>query len=140
MKRIKSKRHAALAAACLCLAGFCLAVQLAGRQAQPRYLTATLLLLALATANGLRAAARPGELEGAVQQTDERDHLLTLLASRTALGLLNALLTTGCLAALMLYGVFRRPELLAVGLTLCAVLVLLFFLILAASLYHERHS
>ena len=90
--------------------------------------------------DALRAAARLGELEGAVQQTDERDHLLTLLASRTALGLLNTLLTTGCLAALMLYGVFRRPELLAVGLTLCAVLVLLFFLILAASLYHERHS
>ena len=69
MKRIKSKRHAALAAACLCLAGLCLAVQLAGRQAQPRYLTATLLLLALATANGLRAAAR---LKGAAARRPGR--------------------------------------------------------------------
>lgn len=138
MKKIKRKKHAAMAAVCLGLAGVCLAVQSAGLR--PRHLLAALLLLAMAAANGLRAAARTGLLEAAVRHTDERDRLLTLQASRSALGLLNLLLTAGCLAALVLYGAFRRPELLAVGLTLCAVLVLLFILLLAAECWYEYHG
>ena len=133
MKKIKSKKHAALAMLCLGLAGLCLALQAAG----PRYLLSALLLLALAAVNGLRALARPGMLEEAARYADERDRLLALQASRTALRLLNGLLTAGCFAALVLYGALRRPELLAVGLTLCAVLVLLFVLLLAAVILKE---
>ena len=105
-----------------------------------RYLLTALLLLALAAVNGLRALARPGMLEVAARYADERDRFLVLQASRTALGLLNGLLTAGCFAALVLYGALRRPELLAVGLTLCAVLVLLFILVLAAECWHERRG
>ena len=136
MKKIKSKKHAALAVLCLGLAGLCLALQAAG----PRYLLSALLLLALAAVNGLRALARPGMLEEAARYADERDRFLVLQASRTALRLLNGLLTAGCFAALVLYGALRRPELLAVGLTLCAVLVLLFVLLLAAECWHERRG
>ena len=77
MKKIKSKKHAALSVLCLGLAGLCLALQAAG----PRYLLSALLLLALAAVNGLRALARQGMLEEAARYADERDRLLALQAS-----------------------------------------------------------
>ena len=138
MKKIKRKRYAALAVLCLGLAGLCLVVQAAGPS--PRHLLAALLLLALAAVNGLRALARTGILEEAARQADERDRLLILLASQAALRILNGLLAAGCFAALVLYGALRRPELLAVGLTLCGVLVVLFALVLAAQCWYERHG
>ena len=77
-------------------------------------------------------------VEELAEHTDERDRYVADRSGRAAMGLLNALLAGGCFCALLLYAAFRLPAILAVAITLCAVLALQLLLLAAANRYYEK--
>ena len=139
MKRIKSRRQLAAGVIALVLALLCFVV-MGLRSFQPRYLAAGLLALVWSSVSLSLAFSQRGLAEELAAQTDERDVYLAIKSGHTALRILNGVLWGGCLGALVLYGGLKLPVLLHVGVTLCAVQVLLLCVTLGANLYWERRG
>ena len=118
--KVKNIRHLMLGIICLVLAVICLAVGAAGGSA-PKYLISAVLLLALGAVNF------HGALKGGAEQVWNR-----------ALQVMNGLLFGGAMTALLCYAITRRALFQTVGITLCAVILTLFFVTMAANRYFER--
>ena len=139
MKRIKSRRQLAAGVIALVLALLCFVV-MGLRGFQPRYLAAGLLALIWSVVSLSLAFSQRGLAEELAAHADERDVYLAMKSGHTALRALTYLLWGGCLGALVLYGGLKLPVLLHVGITLCAVQVLLLCVTLGANLYWERRG
>ena len=66
--------------------------------------------------------------------------ILVMKSSHKALRLTNSLIEAVCLACVVLYAIFRWDVLLVVTITLCAILFLMFFILLFTNLYYESHG
>lgn len=135
-RRIRDRRALALGLTFGLAATVCLG--LLGLTRQPRFGAGGGLLAALAAFYLGAAFRRKGLLEELAEHTDERDRYVADRSGRAAMGLLNALLAGGCFCALLLYAAFRLPAILAVAITLCAVLALQLLLLAAANRYYEK--
>ena len=87
--------------------------------------------------------AKQTKLELALQQellrwTDERDRLVAMRSCQITLQVMNGLLFGGAMTALLCYAITRRALFQTVGITLCAVILTLFFVTMAANRYFER--
>ena len=124
--KVKNIRHLMLGIICLVLAVICLAVGAAGGSA-PKYLISAVLLLALGAVNF------HGALKGGAEQ-----ELLAMRSCQITLQVMNGLLFGGAMTALLCYAITRRALFQTVGITLCAVILTLFFVTMAANRYFER--
>ena len=69
---------------------------------------------------------------------DERDRLVAMRSCQITLQVMNGLLFGGAMTALLCYAITRRALFQTVGITLCAVILTLFFVTMAANRYFER--
>ena len=139
MKRVKSKYSLILAcvmAACTVL--FWVVYCFRGQEL--RFLLSGFVTFAWGVVSVYDAFHKKPIEERVAEHADERDVYLAMKAGHTALRILNCVLWGGCLGALVLYGGLKLPVLLHVGVTLCAVQVLLLFVTLGANLYWERRG
>ena len=118
------------------LAVICLAVGAAGGSA-PKYLISAVLLLALGAVN-FHGALKGGAEQELLRWTDERDRLVAMRSCQITLQVMNGLLFGGAMTALLCYAITRRALFQTVGITLCAVILTLFFVTMAANRYFER--
>ena len=114
----------------------CLAVGAAGGSA-PKYLISAVLLLALGAVN-FHGALKGGAEQELLRWTDERDRLVAMRSCQITLQVMNGLLFGGAMTALLCYAITRRALFQTVGITLCAVILTLFFVTMAANRYFER--
>ena len=121
---------------CLVLAVICLAVGAAGGSA-PKYLISAVLLLALGAVN-FHGALKGGAEQELLRWTDERDRLVAMRSCQITLQVMNGLLFGGAMTALLCYAITRRALFQTVGITLCAVILTLFFVTMAANRYFVR--
>lgn len=135
---VKNKRSIALAFLALVLAGSSLFVYIA--QGRVRFLFSSILasvwFLTLLH-QGLHTKSWAEEVAAAA---DERDVYLAMKSCQAVLRVFNLLLYAGCILAVFVYAVGKRPEALAVAVTLCGAAVALFVLGLVASRYYEKRG
>lgn len=129
--KVKNIRHLMLGIICLVLAVICLAVGAAGGSA-PKYLISAVLLLALGAVN-FHGALKGGAEQELLRWTDERDRLVAMRSCQITLQVMNGLLFGGAMTALLCYAITRRALFQTVGITLCAVILTLFFVTMAAN-------
>ncbi len=139
MKRIQNKRSFFTAVLTGILAVICLAVTIYQNQAG-RFLLAGVIALAWCAVSLYTAFARPDAAELATAAADERDRYIARKSSQAALRLFSYFLDGGCIICLCLYGIFKAPAFLTVAITLCALLVLLFFTVLLTNRYYEKRE
>ena len=122
--KIKNKR--ALASGVIATAVGILALSAWAAGAGNRFLLAAVLLAALALVNYSRSLSQKGVLEELEQQADERDRYLVMKTSHILLQITNYVLCGATFLFLVAYGAWKSPILLAVAITLCAILLFLF--------------
>lgn len=136
--KIKNKR--ALASGVIATAVGILALSAWAAGAGNRFLLAAVLLAALALVNYSRSLSQKGVLEELEQQADERDRYLVMKTSHILLQITNYVLCGATFLFLATYGAWKSPILLAVAITLCAILLFLFIgtLIINTRLEHQE--
>lgn len=136
--KIKNKR--ALASGVIATAVGILALSAWAAGAGNRFLLAAVLLAALALVNYSRSLSQKGVLEELEQQADERDRYLVMKTSHILLQITNYVLCGATFLFLTAYGAWKSPILLAVAITLCAILLFLFIgtLIINTRLEHQE--
>ncbi len=136
--KIKNKR--ALASGVIATAVGILALSAWAAGAGNRFLLAAVLLAALALVNYSRSLSQKGVLEELEQQADERDRYLVMKTSHILLQITNYVLCGATFLFLVAYGAWKSPILLAVAITLCAILLFLFIgtLIINTRLEHQE--
>ena len=136
--KIKNKR--ALASGVIATAVGILALSAWAAVAGNRFLLAAVLLAALALVNYSRSLSQKGVLEELEQQADERDRYLVMKTSHILLQITNYVLCGATFLFLVAYGAWKSPILLAVAITLCAILLFLFIgtLIINTRLEHQE--
>ena len=136
--KIKNKR--ALASGVIATAVGILALSAWAAGAGNRFLLAAVLLAALALVNYSRSLSQKGVLEELEQQADERDRYLVMKTSHILLQITNYVLCGATFLFLAACGAWKSPILLAVAITLCAILLFLFIgtLIINTRLEHQE--
>ena len=136
--KIKNKR--ALASGVIATAVGILALSAWAAGAGNRFLLAAVLLAALALVNYSRSLSQKGVLEELEQQADERDRYLVMKTSHILLQITNYVPCGATFLFLAAYGAWKSPILLAVAITLCAILLFLFIgtLIINTRLEHQE--
>lgn len=136
--KIKNKR--ALTSGVIATAVGILALSAWAAGAGNRFLLAAVLLAALALVNYSRSLSQKGVLEELEQQADERDRYLVMKTSHILLQITNYVLCGATFLFLVAYGAWKSPILLAVAITLCAILLFLFIgtLIINTRLEHQE--
>lgn len=136
--KIKNKR--ALASGVIATAVGILALSAWAAGAGNRFLLAAVLLAALALVNYSRSLSQKGVLEELEQQADERDRYLVMKTSHILLQITNYVLCGATFLFLATYGAWKSLILLAVAITLCAILLFLFIgtLIINTRLEHQE--
>lgn len=136
--KIKNKR--ALASGVIATAVGILALSAWAAGAGNRFLLAAVLLAALALVNYSRSLSQKGVLEELEQKADERDRYLVMKTSHILLQITNYVLCGATFLFLVAYGAWKSPILLAVAITLCAILLFLFIgtLIINTRLEHQE--
>lgn len=139
MKRIRNKRNLMIGVIATILSLLCFGV-LIFVKTEKRFLTTGILLLAFAAWNYVLAFSSKGVLEEIQSKADERDYFIIMKSSHMALKILNYILCIGCFSSLIVYGAVRSSICIAVASTCCAVLIVLFVVILGSNVYYERHN
>lgn len=139
MKRIKSKRNFATGVIATILSLVCFGI-LIFVETEKRFLMSGILLLAFAAWNYVIAFSNKGVLEEIERNSDERDYFIIMKSSHMAIKMLNYILCIGCFSSLIVYGAVRSDICMAVALTCCAVLIVLFLVVLGTNMYYEKHN
>ena len=105
-----------------------------------RFLVASVILEVFAVVNYMFAFANKGVLEELEGNADERDYFNVLKSSHMVLKILNYVLCTGCFVSIIIYAAIRSTICIAVAFTFCAVLVMLFVIMLCTNMYYEKHN
>ena len=104
----------------------------------PRHLTGTVILAALGAVEFWFAFSRKSieeEIQGAA---DERALFIATQSGHATLRVLSGLLFAGAMLALVGYGFTKDALWMAVALTLCAVIIVTFLVLLAVNCYYEK--
>ena len=108
------------------------------RGASLRHLIGAAILAALGAAELYLAFSRKSLEEEMGVKTDERALFIATQSGHLTLRILNGLLFAGAVLSLLGYGFTRNALWLAVALTLCAVVILMFVILLAANRHYEK--
>ena len=139
MKRIENVRSFVTAIIALVLGGVCFGI-IAFRGMETGLLIAGIILLAWSAINFFSAFTKLSLDKQAEIVTDERDKYITMKSSRKALLITNYLIGAACFISVFLYGILKWEQLVTVAITLCAVLALMFLVIIICNVYYEKHD
>lgn len=139
MKRIKNMKSFVTAIILLILGGVCFGI-IVLRGMETRLLIAGIALLAWSAVNFFFAFTKLSVEKQAEKVTDERDKYITMKSGRKALLITNYLISAACFINVFLFAIFKWGQLITVTITLCAVLFLMFFVMLACNIYYEKHD
>ena len=139
MRGIKSKRNFIIGTITTILAIVSLGTWLFVKNGE-RFLVASVILEVFAVVNYMFAFANKGVLEELEGNADERDYFNVLKSSHMVLKILNYVLCTGCFVSIIIYAAIRSTICIAVAFTFCAVLVMLFVIMLCTNMYYEKHN
>ena len=104
----------------------------------PRHLTGAAILAALGAVEFWFAFSRKSIEEEMGAKVDERALFIATQSGHATLRVLSGLLFAGAVLALVGYGFTKDALWMAVALTLCAVVILMFVILLAADRYYEK--
>ena len=139
MKKIQNKKRFITAFFATILASICIIVSLLDKQ-NLRFIITAILLFVFAVIN-YKYAFNKGELiTDIIKLTDERDQFIAMKSCQTMVNIVSHILLTVCLVSLILYGTFKISTFLIVAVTLCSVLIIMFFTILLTNSYYESHE
>lgn len=103
-----------------------------------RHLIGAAILAALGAVE-LWFAFSPKNMEEEIGiKADERALFIATKSGHMALRILNGLLFAGAMLALLGYGFTRENQWMTVALTLCAVVIVMFLVLLAVNCYYEK--
>lgn len=136
--KVKNKRSIALAFLALVLAVCSLFVYFA--QGKVRFLFSAILAFVWLFTLLYQGFHTKSWAEEVAASSDERDVYLAMKSCQAVLRVFHLLLYAGCVLAVFVYAVDRRPEALAVAVTLCGAAVVLLILGLVASRYYEKRG
>lgn len=139
MKKVKNKRGFVIGVITTVLAGVCLGAMFFATDKR-RFLLAGILLLLFAIGNYFTAFSKKGIWEDVENDVDERDNLIIWKSSHMALKILNYVLCVGCFISLIIYAVVKSVICIAVSITCCSVLIMLFVLLYGTNVYCEKHN
>lgn len=139
MKNVKNKRHFALGLIATVIAVVCFALFVLQGQSI-RFVITGVISAALAAISFSYACSKRGIDEEIRKYVDERDLYIAMKSCQTTIQILNYILLGGCFLALVLYGALRLSMLLAIAVTLCCVLILMFLVILLVNHYYENRE
>lgn len=135
--KIRHARHFFTGLLCAVLATGVLLLSLV-QTPSPRHLVGAALLAAMGALE-FWFAFSPNSLEEEIRgAVDERALFIAAQSGHAAARILNGLLFAGAMLSLLGYGFTKAAVWMAVALTLVAVLVVLFVVLLAANLYYEK--
>ena len=103
-----------------------------------RHLIGAAILAALGAVEFWFAFSRKSIEEEMGVKTDERALFIATKSGHMALRILNGLLFAGAMLALVGYGFTKDALWMAVALTLCAVIIVTFLVLLAVNCYYEK--
>ena len=103
-----------------------------------RHLIGAVILAALGAVELWFAFSRKSMEEEMGAKVDERTLFIATKSGHLALRILNGLLFAGAMLSLLGYGFTGDPLWMAVALTLCAVVVVMFLVLLAVNCYLEK--
>ena len=103
-----------------------------------RHLIGAAILAALGAVEFWFAFSRKSIEEEMGVKTDERALFIATKSGHMALRILNGLLFAGAMLALLGYGFTKDALWMAVALTLCTVVVVMFAVLLAVNCYYEK--
>ena len=104
----------------------------------PRHLTGTVILAALGAVEFWFAFSRKSVEEEIGVKVDERALFIATQSGHATLRVLSGLLFAGAMLALLGYGFTKDALWMAVALTLCAVIIVTFLVLLAVNCYYEK--
>lgn len=139
MKKIKNKRSFLVALIFATVAIVGLIVMLI-KGLEWRLLAGILVALVWAILNFILSFIHKGVVEEMKDMTDERDRHIAMMSGQTALQILKYILYAGILISFILYIALQSTICLAVGITFCGILIVLFLILLITNLYYEKHS
>ena len=104
----------------------------------PRHLTGAVILAALGAGEFWFAFSRKSVEEEIGVKVDERALFIATQSGHATLRVLSGLLFAGAMLALLGYGFTKDALWMAVALTLCAVIIVTFLVLLAVNCYYEK--
>ena len=104
----------------------------------PRHLTGAVILAALGAVEFWFAFSRKSVEEEIGVKVDERALFIATQSGHATLRVLSGLLFAGAMLALVGYGFTKDALWMAVALTLCAVIIVTFLVLLAVNCYYEK--
>ena len=104
----------------------------------PRHLTGTVILAALGAVEFWFAFSKNSMDAEMGVKVDERALFIATQSGHATLRVLSGLLFAGAVLALVGYGFTRDALWMAVALTLCAVIIVTFLVLLAVNCYYEK--
>ena len=135
--KIRHYRHFFTGLLCWVLAAGAVLLSLI-QGASLRHLIGAAILAALGAVE-LWFAFSPKNMEEEIGiKADERALFIATKSGHMALRILNGLLFAGAILALLGYGFTRENQWMTVALTLCAVVIVMFLVLLAVNCYYEK--
>lgn len=134
--RIKNKRSFIIGMTTATLAIICLAAYF--NYSEQRFIISGALLIALSAVNFIRT--KKGVLEEMAENADERDIYLVMKSSNLVIRIMNYVILCFTLIFVLLYAIFKLQYFIIIAGTLCAVLVMMFMVLLAVNVYLEKRE
>lgn len=139
MKYIKNLRNFVMAITTLILGIFCIGI-IIFHSIKTRFLIAGIFLITWSAISFFSAFTKESIVNQTAKAIDERDKYIIMKSSRKALQITNYLISATCFINIFLYAVLMKKIFLTVSITLCAVLVSMFIIMLLTNIYYEKHE
>lgn len=107
---------------------------------EQRLMISGALLIALSAVNFIRAFSKKGVLEESAENADERDRYLVMKSSHLVVKIMNYVICSFTFVFIILYAIYKFPYFLLIAGTLCAVLILMFIVLMVVNIYLEKHE
>lgn len=107
---------------------------------EQRLMISGALLIALSAVNFIRAFSKKGVLEESAENADERDRYLVMKSSHLVVKIMNYVICSFTFVFIILYAIYKFPYFLVIAGTLCAVLILMFIVLMVVNIYLEKHE
>lgn len=107
---------------------------------EQRLMISGALLIALSAVNFIRAFSKKGVLEESAENADERDRYLVMKSSHLVVKIMNYVICSFTFVFIILYAIYKFPYFLVIAGTLCAVLIIMFIVLMVVNIYLEKHE
>lgn len=137
--KIKSIRHFFTGSLCVVLSSICLGVLIANGFSI-KYFVSAIMLIIFSFISFIISFSVKGIDEEIVGSIDERDSYVTMKSGHKTLQIANWLFYSVLLILILLYGFTKLFVFLISAMTICAVIVILFILMIIMNCYYEKHE